>query len=70
MKPSFAFLLVVLFSAACALGLYLLGVGDHHSNLLWAAGTSIALVAILVVAVWMFFTLTGDRPFKWELEDQ
>jgi len=61
-----AFLAVLVFTALCGYGLVQLGVGDHHADPLWALGTSIAFLTILVIDVWLFFAVAKDEPFRWE----
>ncbi|MES9838759.1 MAG: hypothetical protein G8D61_17235 [gamma proteobacterium symbiont of Ctena orbiculata] len=61
-----ALMAVFLFTAASGWGLLRLGVGEHHSDPLWALGTSIALITILLVDVWMFFAIAKEEPFRWE----
>ena len=61
-----AFLAVLVFTALCGYGLVHLGVGEHHTDPLWALGTSIAFLTILVTDVWLFFAVAKDEPFRWE----
>jgi hypothetical protein len=61
-----AFSAVAAFTAVCIYGLILLGVGAHHQDPLWALGTALAFITILVVDVWMFFAIAQDEPFRWE----
>jgi len=61
-----AFLAVLVFTALCGYGLVQLGVGEHHTDPLWALGTSIAFLTILVTDVWLFFAVAKDQPFRWE----
>lgn len=61
-----AFLAVLAFTALCGFGLVQLGVGQHHTDPLWALGTAIAFITILVTNVWMFFAIAKDEPFRWE----
>jgi len=61
-----AFLAVLVFTALCGYGLVQLGVGEHHTDPLWALGTSIAFLTVLVIDVWLFFAIAKDQPFRWE----
>ncbi|MGB5832131.1 MAG: hypothetical protein WBG92_09100 [Thiohalocapsa sp.] len=61
-----AFSAVLAFTAVCVYGLILLGVGEHHQNPVRALGTSLALLSIMVIDVWMFFAIAKDEPFRWE----
>jgi hypothetical protein len=61
-----ALFFVLLFTAASGWGLVQLGVGDHHTDPLWALGTSISFIMILLINVWMFFAIAKDEPFRWE----
>jgi len=61
-----AFLAVLVFTALCGYGLVGLGVGGHHTDPVWALGTSVAFLTILIVDVWLFFAIAKDEPFRWE----
>ena len=61
-----AFLAVLVFTALCGLGLVQMGVGQHHTDAVWALGTSITFLTILVIDVWLFFAIAKDEPFRWE----
>jgi hypothetical protein len=61
-----ALLAVILFTVACGWGLVQLDVGSHHSDPIWALGTAIVFISILLVNVWMFFAIAKDEPFRWE----
>ena len=61
-----AFLAVLVFTALCGYGLVQLSVGAHHTDPLWALGTSVAFLTILVIDVWLFFAIAKDEPFRWE----
>ncbi|MES9860914.1 MAG: hypothetical protein ABW157_20705 [Candidatus Thiodiazotropha sp. LLP2] len=61
-----ALFFVLLFTTASGWGLVQLGVGEHHTDPLWALGTSISFIMILLVNVWMFFAIAKDEPFRWE----
>jgi len=61
-----AFLAVLVFTAVCGYGLVQLGVGEYHTDPLWALGTSVAFLTILVIDVWLFFAIAKDEPFRWE----
>lgn len=61
-----AFSVVAAFTALCIYGLVLLDVGAHHQDPLWAFGTALAFITILIVDVWMFFAIAKDEPFRWE----
>ncbi|MEW8285983.1 MAG: hypothetical protein AB2672_07870 [Candidatus Thiodiazotropha endolucinida] len=61
-----ALFFVLLFTTASSYGLVKLGVGEHHTDPLWALGTSICFILILLFNVWMFFAIAKDEPFRWE----
>lgn len=60
------FLAIVVWTLIVAFGAIKLDIGAHHSDPLWALGTSIAFLIWLVSAVALFFGVAGDDPFKWE----
>jgi hypothetical protein len=61
-----ALLAVTLFTVACGWGLVQLDVGSHHFDPIWALGTAIVFISILLINVWMFFAIAKDEPFRWE----
>ncbi len=67
-KVQQALLAIVVFTGVTGFILYTLGVGDHHFNPLWAFGTSIVFLVILLIDVWMFFAISGEDAFKWDSE--
>ena len=44
------------------------GVSEHHANPLWALGTAVVFLIILLIDVWMFFAISGEDAFKWDPE--
>lgn len=60
------FLAILVWTVIVAFGAIELNVGAHHSDPLWALGTSIAFLIWLVTAVALFFGVAKDDPFKWE----
>ena len=65
-RVQLALLAIAIFTGATGYVLYILGVGDYHFNPLWALGTSIAFLIILLIDVWMFFAISGEDAFKWD----
>lgn len=65
MKTPLALLAIALFTATTGFILYSLGVGNHHFEPLWALGTSIAFLIILLIDVWMFFAIAGEDAYRW-----
>ncbi len=63
-----ALLAIVGFTGVVGFILYSLGIGDHHTNPLWALGTAIVFLVILLIDVWMFFAISGEDAFKWDPE--
>ena len=60
------FLAILIWTVIVALGAVQLDVGAHHTDPVWALGTSVAFLIWLVSAVALFFGVAGDDPFKWE----
>ncbi len=44
------------------------GIGEHHANPIWALGTAVLFLIILLIDVWMFFAISGEDAFKWDPE--
>ena len=61
-----ALLAIAAFTGITGFILYSLGLGDHHANPLWALGTSIIFLIILLIDVWMIFAISGEDAFKWD----
>lgn len=67
MKTPLALLSIAIFTGIVGFILYSTGVGDHHLNTLWAFGTSIVFLAVLLIDVWMFFAIAGEDAYKWKV---
>ncbi len=67
MKTQLALLAIALFTAVVGYVLYTLGVGDHHFEPLWALGTSIIFLIVLLIDVWMFFAIAGEEAYRWKV---
>ena len=67
-KVQQALLAIAAFTSVTGFILYSLGVGDHHFNRLWALGTAIIFLVILLIDVWMFFAISDENAFKWDPE--
>ncbi len=67
-KVQLALLAIAAFTGVTGFILYTLGIGDHHFNPLWALGTSVVFLVILLIDVWMFFAISGEDAFKWDPE--
>jgi len=66
MKTQLALLTIAIFTGAVGFVLYIAGVGDHHFEPLWALGTSIAFLAVLIIDVWLFFAIAGEEAYEWK----
>lgn len=67
MKTQLALLVIAIFTGAVGFALYLLGVGDHHFNPIWALGTSVVFLVVLLIDVWLFFAIAGEEAYKWKI---
>lgn len=67
MKTQLALLAIAVFTGAVGFVLYLVGVGDHHFEPLWALGTSIVFLIVLLIDVWMFFAIAGEEAYQWKI---
>ena len=68
-KVKLAVLAIAVFTSASGYILHsLVGIGEHHANPLWALGTSVIFLIILLIDVWMFFAISGEDAFKWDTE--
>ena len=67
MKTQLALLAIAIFTGAVGFVLYLAGVGDHHFEPLWALGTSIVFLVVLLVDVWLFFFFFGKEAYQWKI---
>ena len=66
MKTFSALLAIALFTSLVGVVLVALGVEQHHTNPIWAIGTSIIFLVTLLIDVWMFFAIAGEEAFEWE----
>jgi hypothetical protein len=60
------FLAIVILTSIVAWAAGQLNVGAHHTDPVWALGTAIGFLILLVSDVALFFAVAGDDPFKWE----
>ncbi len=59
-------LAIAIFTTIVVLIARALDVGAHHTDPIWALGTAIGFLVMLITNVWLFFAVAGDDPFKWE----
>lgn len=67
MKTPLALLAIVIFTSIVGCILYIVGVGEHHFEPLWALGTSIIFLVVLLIDVWMFFAIAGEEAYRWKI---
>jgi hypothetical protein len=67
MKTPLAILSIAIFTGIVGYILYALGAGDHHLEPLWALGTSIIFLTVLLIDVWMFFAIAGEEAYRWKI---
>ena len=67
MKTVLALFSIAAFTAVVGFILVTLGVGEHHTDPIWAVGTSIIFLVTLLIDVWMFFAIAGEEAYKWEV---
>jgi hypothetical protein len=67
MKTPFALLSITIFTGIVGFILYSMGVGDYHSDPLWALGTSVVFLTVLLIDVWMFFAIAGEEAYQWKI---
>lgn len=67
MKTKLALLTIAIFTGAIGYLLYFIGVGDHHFNILWALGTSVVFLIVLLIDVWLFFAIAGEEAYQWKV---
>lgn len=66
MKTFAALLSIALFTSLVGVVLVKAGVAAHHTDPLWAIGTSIIFLVTLLIDVWMFFAIAGEEAYQWE----
>ena len=67
MKTKLAVLSIAVFTGAIGYILNAIGVGDHHTDPLWALGTAVVFLIVLLIDVWMFFAIAGEEAYKWKI---
>jgi len=60
-----ALIVMAFWTVAVVGGMYLLGFGQHHTELPWAIGGAILLLIVLIVNVWIYFAIAKEEPWKW-----
>ncbi|MDW3096145.1 MAG: hypothetical protein R8G33_10770 [Gammaproteobacteria bacterium] len=66
MKTFSALIAIALFTSVVGIALVSLGIEQHHTNPIWAIGTSIIFLITLLIDVWMFFAIAGEEAYQWE----
>jgi len=66
MKTFSALVAIAIFTSLVGFVLVTLGVEQHHTNPVWAIGTSIVFLVTLLIDVWMFFAIAGEEAYQWE----
>jgi hypothetical protein len=59
-------LAIAIFTSIVVWGAIQLKVGEHHTDPLWALGTAVGFLVMLITDVALFFGVAKDDPFKWE----
>jgi hypothetical protein len=67
MKTKLALLVIAIFTYCAYYILNLIGIGEHHTDIVWAAASSIVFLTILLVDVWVFFAIAGEEAYKWNI---
>ena len=67
MKTKLALLVIAIFTYGAYYILNWIGIGEHHTDIVWAAASSIAFLTILLLDVWMFFAIAGEEAYKWNI---
>lgn len=67
MKTKIALLVIAVFTYGAYTILNLIGIGEHHTDIVWAAASSITFLIILLLDVWMFFAIAGEEAYKWNI---
>lgn len=60
------FFAIAIFTAIVVWCALQLNIGEHHTDPLWALGTAVGFLALLITDVALFFGVAKDDPFKWE----
>ena len=67
MKTPLAILSIAVFTGVVGYLLNMAGVGAHHADPVWALGTSIIFLVVLLIDVWMFFAIAGEEAYRWKI---
>lgn len=59
-----AIIVMTIWTAITGYGLYALGAHEHFRTI-WVLGTGLALLAIHMVNMLIYFKIAGERPFEW-----
>ena len=65
MRVKIALLVIFIFTYLVYFFLDFLGVNEHHSDIIWAGLTSIALLTTLLIDVFLFFAIAKEDAYKW-----
>lgn len=67
MKTKLALLAIIAFTSVVGIVLTSIGIGYHHTDIVWALGTSIVFLVTLLINVWMFFAIAGEEAYRWKI---
>ena len=60
-----AIIVMVMWTAISGYGLFIIGAHEHFRNPIWAISIGIALLAIHLINMALYFKIAGERPFEW-----
>lgn len=59
------FIAIAILTSLVVWGALDINIGAHHTDPVWALGTAVGFITLLVADVWLFFAVAKDDPFKW-----
>jgi uncharacterized BrkB/YihY/UPF0761 family membrane protein len=68
MRTKIALIVIFLFTYLIYYLLNIIGVNEHHDNLIWAFATSIVFLLTLLIDVYLFFAIAKEDAYKWDID--
>lgn len=66
MREYIAGLVMIIFTSLSFWGMNLFGFANNQHDILWTLGAAFALLAILLINVYIYFAICQESPWVWQ----
>tara|TARA_B110000285_G_C14821773_1_gene466854 strand:- start:153 stop:362 length:210 start_codon:yes stop_codon:yes gene_type:complete len=64
-----AAIIMIVFTSLCFWGMNEFGFQNNPHDVLWAIGAALAILAIILLNVYIYFFVCKETPWAWKKED-